>query len=258
MTSANQMPEVDPLAGYDKRPAVSFDPSRTNEAGEQGHAMGEIVTLQVDGYATFVPRRDAKTKQPMTYDDGNPMMSMVLPVKERNAAGEWVDKSLWSKKPGGLLIALIQAQTKLVEDTGDKTRRIRPGDELIVRWSANGPKTSNDPMMNAPKLFQAKVKPGVEPAPAVDPFEDAASNPTPAPRPAASAPQAQAPAAATPPPAVGGDPWADTPSPVHVVSERAPQPSQPAAAAPAANDDPFGPAPTGEGPSAANQGEPDF
>jgi len=220
-------PNYDPLASFDKRPAVSFDPSRVSEiTGEPGHSMGQWVQLEVDGYAQMVQRRDPKTKALMAYEDtGKPMMSMVIAVKEKG-----VDKSLWSKVPGGLLTALRNAQKELAETTGEADRRIRPGDLLAVRWAANGQKTSNDPMMNAPKIFEAKVRPGVLPAPKgeADPFESAASQPAaPAAQPVQPAPQAAAsdPWASTPAPAVGGDPWA-TPA-------AAQQPAQPAAAAPA-------------------------
>lgn len=225
--SVNQIPENDPLATFDKRPAVSFDP------GRGGHPMGEWAVLQVDGYADTAQRRDDK-KQPMVYaDTGKPMLSMVLPVKEK-VGEEWVDKSLWSKIPGGLLTALRAAQQQLQEETGDPTRRVRAGDTLAVRWSANGQKTDNDPMKNPPKIFEAKVKAGVAPPPSgnVDPFEAAASQPaTPAGPPIVAQPTPVEQAK----PNIGGDPFS---TPV----------SDAKAASPAAADDPFGGAPADEPP----------
>lgn len=239
--SANQAPEVDPLASFEKRPAVSFDPSRTNDAGQPGHAMGEWVVLEVDGYADMVQRRDARTKAPMVYEDtGKAKMSMVLPVKE---AG--VDKSLWSKVPGGLHTALRAAQSQMQEELKDPNRRLGPGDTLAVRWSANGQKTSNDPMMNAPKIFEAKIKPGKGPDPLApntsdNPFETAASAPAQA-QPTPVQQQSVAPQpAATAAPTVGGDPFA-TP----VADAAAAQQASAPAGAPL--DDPFA-TPSGETP----------
>ncbi len=237
----NRPPENDPLATFAKRPAVSFDPNRTNDDGtpNPGHPLGEWAVLQVDGYADMVQRQDRTTKKPMVYEDtGKPMMSMVLPVKEQNkATGEWEDKSLWSKVPGGILTALRAAQASLVEQTKDPSRRIGPGDTLAIRWSANGQKT--DPAYSPPKIFEAQIKPGKGPDPLAantsdNPFETAAAAPaTPAAQPAA------APAATQPP---SSDPWADT-QPVS-------QPAQPAAAASApapVEDDPFGAPPAASG-----------
>lgn len=240
MTSATQevAPEVDPLEQYEKRQSISFDPTRG------GHNMGEWVVLEVEGYLELVDRRDDK-KQIMRYEDtGNPMKSIVLKVRE---GGE--ERSLWGKKPGGLYSALAAAQTKLKEATGDPTRRIRPGDILAVRWSANGEQPENR-MLNPQKIFEAQVKPGTLPVgqpvnTSDNPFESAAS--TPAPAQPAPAPQ----------PTVGGDPWASStpaaapaqPAPPAAPAQPAAAPVQaaPASAAPAA-DDPFGAPPAGEAP----------
>lgn len=208
--AANQAPEVDPLQTFAKRPAVSFDPNRTNDDGtpNPGHRMGEWVMLDVDGYADMVQRRDRHNK-PMAYEDtGKPMMSMVLPVIEN---GE--EKSLWSKVPGGLLTALKGAQAAMQEEVKDPSRRIGPGDKLAVRWAANGPKTSNDPTMSPPKIFEARIQPGKGPDPLApntsdNPFETAAGQPAAQPAPAAQPVAPQPTPVEQPRPSVGGDPFA--------------------------------------------------
>lgn len=244
MTQAVQdvAPEVDPLEQFERRPSVSFDPTRINDAGEAGHAMGEWVMLEVEGYLELVDRRDDK-KQIMRYEDtGNPMKSIVLKVRENG-----VEKALWGKKPGGLFSALAAAQTALKEETGDKSRRIRPGDLLAVRWSALGDQPENK-MYSRPKIFDAKVRPGTLPAGAPvntsdNPFEAAATTPAAAPAPAQPQPR----------PAVGGDPWANTApaaTPQPEPSAATPQPAAAPAPASAAGpeDDPFGAPPAGETP----------
>lgn len=252
MTSAVQdvAPEVDPLEQFEKPPSVSFDPTRINDAGEAGHAMGEWVYLEVEGYLELVDRRDDK-KQIMRYEDtGNPMKSIVLKVRENG-----IQKALWGKKPGGLFSALVAAQAALKVETGEQSRRIRPGDLLAVRWSALGDQPENK-MYSRPKIFDAKVKPGTLPVgtpvnTSDNPFESAASTPAPA-QPAPAQPQ--------PRPAVGGDPWATSapaapaqPAPSAAAAAPAvPQPAAPAPSAPAsvagAEDDPFGAPPAGETP----------
>lgn len=243
MTHPNQAPEIDPLAQFDKLPAVSFNPLRTNDDGtpNPGHAMGEWAVLRVTGYADMVQRRDEKTKKPMVYEDsGKPMMSMVIPVEEQNpVTKEWEKKNVWGKIPGGLLTALRQAQAELQVAVGDPNRRLRAGDTLALRWSANGVKTSTDPSHSPPKIFEAKIKPGVEPPPSgnQDPFETAAAAPTATPQAASQPAAAQTPAPQQPRPQVGGDPFS---TPV----------ADAAAAAPAQQpvvDDPF-----------ATQGTPNF
>lgn len=135
--------DIDPFDGADKAPAVSWKTA----------TVGDVVTINVTDYPKLVQSRDFKTKEPATWPDGNPKMSVVI-----NGDVNGQPHGLWAGKPSALFVAIAEAQ----KTSGKK---IAPGDTLAVKFTGTKP-TSGDPQ----KLFAVKHTPGVAPSTTPDPF----------------------------------------------------------------------------------------
>lgn len=159
MTSPQDDPNYDPLASFDKVPAVSFDPSKPGGIPENTWAK-----LKVTDYIKLVPDKDDTGKPKFYEDSGKPVMKAVLPVEKD---GE--PRSLWAKKnfvEGGLFRALADAQRALGS-------RIGPGTELAVRWHWDTSKPKK--LGNHPKAYEVKAQAGEAPPPASDPLADSSA-----------------------------------------------------------------------------------
>lgn len=189
------IPDTDPLEAYESVPAVSF------HEPNGGYAKGKWAKLTVRDWPQLVQQRD---------DDGNPEFwestrpgeepqpKLVLVVAVTDEEG--VDKNLWAKKmgkkwPDSLYQQLIKAQKDLKAETGDATRRLRPGDVLAVVYAEDDtskPKVKG----NYPKKYKAKIKPGTyTPPPPADALAEESDDPW------SSTPTAEAPRQP------GGDPF---------------------------------------------------
>lgn len=161
MTSPlNNDPNYDPLAQFDKTPAVSFDP---NNGGTPENTW---VKLNVTDYIKLLQAKDDNGKPKFYEDSGKPVIKAVLAVEQDGEA-----RALWTKKnwvQGGLFRSLAEAQTELGS-------RIGPGVELYVRWHWDTTKPKK--LGNHPKAYEAKAKLGTAPAPAEDPLATPAGPP---------------------------------------------------------------------------------
>jgi hypothetical protein len=153
--------------GAEKIPSVSFEPSNG------GHPMGEMVTLKVTGKPARRQDRDDKTGEPLTWPDGNPKWSIVVPVLEE-INGEWVQRGLWMKEiraSGSMYNALGVARTEARVKHSDPNITIRKGCVIEVAWVAEDPSPKKkDPKNSAIKLYQARLTPA--PAGGEDPWND--------------------------------------------------------------------------------------
>lgn len=108
-------------------------------------------------------QRDIKTGTPMTYDDGNPRMQLVITVQTELRDAEIEDddgqRRIFAK--GAMLVAIRDA----VKKAGLKTLSV--GDELAVRYTGDGVAKTRG--FNPPKEYVAQVKAGV---PLDDPLSD--------------------------------------------------------------------------------------
>jgi hypothetical protein len=144
-------PQIDPFEGANKAPAVSW----------KDKPVGTVITMTVTDHPKLVQSRDFKTKEPATWPDGNPMMSVVI---NGDINGE--PHGLWASKPSALFVALAEAQKA-------SGKKITPGDTLAVKFTGTKP-TQGDPQ----KLFAVKHTPGTpSPAPADDPWASHESAP---------------------------------------------------------------------------------
>lgn len=156
------MTEIDPFAGAEKAPALSFADV------EVGHSYTGVVT----DTPKLVQSKDYNTGDPAVWPDGNPKMSAVINL---DVDGE--PRSLWAAKPSAMFVAIAEAQ----RTSGIK---IRPGVKLRVTWYDS--KAHTDPekirkKLPAQKLYKIDLK-DAEPA---DVFAGGESTPEPA-APAAS------------------------------------------------------------------------
>jgi hypothetical protein len=142
--------DIDPFAGADKVPAVSWADA----------PVGTVVKGVVVEAPKLVQSRDYKTGEPATWPDGNPKMSVVIRL---DINGE--QRSLWAAKPSAMFAALAKAQT-------DAGARITVGGELAVKYT--GDKQHENPRFNPAKQYQARYTP---PAASDDPWAaDAATS----------------------------------------------------------------------------------
>lgn len=125
--------------------------------------VGTVVTMQVTDAAKLVQSRDFKTKEPATWPDGNPKMSVVI-----NGTVNGEERSLWAPKPSALFAAIGDAQK--AAGANGRPHRLREGDTLAVKFTGTKP-TSGDPQ----KLFAAKITPGTPTPSGGDPFGETPS-----------------------------------------------------------------------------------
>lgn len=151
MTSPNNAPEHDPLAGAEKRPAVSF----------KDFPVGGVKTLTVQSYGreaqTTVfgsnPPRLAFWPDNPDGSKGKPKMAAVFDVEDEQGQ----ELSLWAPIPGSLRTALATAQT-------EAGQRIGPGGKLDVKLVREEDKGKGNPQ----KIFAARYTPPAPQAPAND------------------------------------------------------------------------------------------
>lgn len=143
------MTEIDPFAGAEKAPSLSF----------KDMPVGTTYTGVVTEGPKLVQSRDFNTGEPAFWpasrpgEEPNPKMSVVI-----NLDVEGEPRSLWAAKPSAMFAALAEAQKK----AGAK---IEAGATLSVRFTGEEKHTDPDKIrrgLPAKKLYSAKL----EPAPA--------------------------------------------------------------------------------------------
>lgn len=122
----------DPLA-ESSAPSISFKDAQ----------VGTSYTGRVVGTPELVQSRDFKTREPATWPDGNPKMSLVVKL---DINGEV--QSLWAPKPSAMWAALAAARQAAGVPLDD-------GCVLTVTFSGTKPKPGMDPQ----KLYSATYSP---------------------------------------------------------------------------------------------------
>ncbi len=141
---------VDPFAGGDRTPALSF----------KGASIGTTFTCRVMGPAKLLQSRDYETGELATWPDGNPKMAAVVNVE---VDGE--ERSIWAGKPSSMFTALKDAQKAA-------GKPFEEGGMLVIKYDSDKPNEKN-PRLNPQKIYKARYTPPAPPAPA-DPFGDEA------------------------------------------------------------------------------------
>lgn len=142
--------DLDPFAGGVKRESVSF----------KNAAIGTVQTGTVLEAPKLVQARDYDDNKPAFWKNadgtqGNPKMTVVMPLAltEGPAAGE--ERSLWAPKPSDLFSKLADAQRTL-------GRRINVGDIVSVKLA--GEEVDPDPVKakknNPKKIYAVKITAG--------------------------------------------------------------------------------------------------
>lgn len=122
----------DPLA-ESSSPSVSF----------KDQPIGTEYTGVVVGTPEMVQSRDFKTREPATWPDGNPKMSLVVKMLI-----DGQPRSLWAPKPSAMWAALAAARQAAGVPLDD-------GCMLTVRFTGTEPKPGMDPQ----KLYSATYIP---------------------------------------------------------------------------------------------------
>ena len=159
--SRNTAPEVDPLASYDKTPAVSF-------TTDGGFPQNIERTFVATGYVDTVQAKDEQGKPQVYEDTGKPVLKAVIPVQDEDGN----DLNIWMKKnnvPGGLFRGFREAQAELGS-------RIGPGTRLTLSWWNDTTKPKK--LGNHPKAYTVKAVAGDAPPPASDPLAEVPSTPS--------------------------------------------------------------------------------
>ena len=143
MTTAQ---DIDPFAGADKSPSLSFKD------------VGTVYTGVVTEGPKLVQSRDFESGEPAFWpakpgETPNPKMSVVI-----NLEVDGEERSLWAPKPSAMFAALAAAQ----KDAG---ARIATGGTLSIKYTGDKPNEKN-PRLNPQKLYAARYA-------APDPFGDA-------------------------------------------------------------------------------------
>lgn len=153
MTNPQNNQDVDPLASFDKVPAVSF-------TTDNGFPQNTWQTFEVTDYIKLVQSKDDNGKPEVYEDSGKPVMKGALAVI--NEDGE--ARTIWAKRnnvEGGLFRALREAQSSLGEG-----KRIGPGVKLAIRWHNDTTKPKK--LGNHPKAYEVTAQAGPAPAPKED------------------------------------------------------------------------------------------
>jgi len=114
--------------------------------------QGTWVTMEVVDYATEIQSRIFGTTDLATWPDGNPKMSVVVPVThsgERN--------SLWIERSTQKFTAFKDANNKALEGLPPGSR-ISPGWKIAMRVTGTEP--SKVPSGSPKKLYEFAMKPG--------------------------------------------------------------------------------------------------
>jgi len=160
---------------------------------------------------------DMKTKEPLTWPDGNPRLVLVIPLQTTLADPQVEDddgkRTIWVAKPGGMYAAIMDA----VKTAGATAPKL--GGQITLQYIGDGEKTN--PGLNAPKIFRAHYVPpsdaffaangnGAQQVPAAN--QPWPPTPVPAAAPPQVQPQVYAPPVAAPaPPAPAWPPAAPPP-----------------------------------------------
>lgn len=136
--------EIDPFAGGDKAPAISFKDA----------PIGTVITVQVTDGPKRVQGKDFKTGDPAVWPDGNPKYSAVI-----NGTVDGEPRSIWAQIPSDLFAKLKAGQQQL-------GRSVRDGDTIAIKFTGEEPGSGNPK-----KVYAVKITPGVPAAAAAaDPF----------------------------------------------------------------------------------------
>ncbi len=114
-----------------------------------GATVKGIVTLK-----ETMQQRDIKTGVPKTYDDGNPMMQLVVTL-QTDLRDDTLDDDDGTRRifaKGAMLVAIRDAVKEAKLDT------LGIGDELTVRYTGDGVAKTRG--FNPPKEYRAKVVAG--------------------------------------------------------------------------------------------------
>jgi hypothetical protein len=155
------MTEVDPFAGAEKAPALSF----------KDMPVGTTYQGVVTDTPKLVQSKDFNTGDPAFWpakpgQEPNPKMSVVVNL---DVDGE--PRSLWAQKPSAMFVALAEAQ----KTSGIK---IAPGVKLAVRFTGEKPHTDPEKIrkkLPPQKLYAVKLE-AAPPEPAADPFGGSADD----------------------------------------------------------------------------------
>ena len=146
------MADVDPLAGGDKTPAVSF----------KNKPIGTKVTMTLTEHGKFVQGKDFDTDELAYWPanaDGTRKPKMCA-VYTGTVDGE--PMSFWATKPSSLFSAFVEAQ----KAAGGE--RMAPGGTLEVEFYAEEP--AKNPKHNPRKLYRARYTKGSAPVSTADPL----------------------------------------------------------------------------------------
>ncbi len=146
---------VDPFAGGDKAPALSFPTVGTSYTGTITEPPKLLQSKNFNtGELDFWPGQNG---QP-----GNPKMCAVI-----NLEVDGEPYSVWAQKPSALFVALKEAQKVA-------GKPFEVGGTLAIKYTGDEPHTDPEKIrkrLPAKKLYAAKYTPPAPPAP-TDPFGD--------------------------------------------------------------------------------------
>lgn len=161
------MTEVDPFAGADKVPSLSFDKAE----------IGTTYNGTITEGPKLVQSRDFKTGQPAVWEnkDGStsPKMAVVLRMKvDEFADSEEPERAVWATKPSALFAALHEAQ----KTAGDGV--MKTGGRLAIRYTGDKPAKGGS-NLNPAKQYAAKYTPPApaDPLASEDPWASAPTQP---------------------------------------------------------------------------------
>lgn len=99
---------------------------------------------------------DMQTGKPKTFEDGNPMMQLIITIQTEDRDDSLDDddgkRRVFAK--GNMLTALRDAVREA------KAATLNPGDELAIKYVGNGERKNKG--FQPPKLYKARVTPGVK------------------------------------------------------------------------------------------------
>lgn len=158
---------VDPWAGADKTPSVSFKDA----------PVGTVHSLTITEKASLVQSRDYNTGEPKFWpvktpsETPNPVMAAVIRGTDEN--GE--ERALWAQRPSALFVALAAARK--TSPTGD----LEIGGTLDVKYTGEKP-NENNPRLNPAKQYAVRYTAPAASAstPDTDPWAGTAEQPVPA------------------------------------------------------------------------------
>lgn len=168
-------PTQDPFADSDNVPAISFADA----------PVGTVYSGRITSLPKELQDRDFATGKPKFWDDGQPMMVVVLRLQVQTPHGE-EERGVWARKPSSLFRAIGAAQKA-------SGKRLELGGTLAIRLVGTQP--AKNPRHNPQKLYEARYEPPADTLP--DPWAAPTASAAPANTPAPQASPATSPA--TPP-----------------------------------------------------------